>query len=131
MDSTSRRYPRYALEARVTLRGARTNVSGRSENLSRGGMCAVVDRPVAVGAQVMVELALLFDTQCFSEPLLLTARVVWCTSLGEHHQVGLAFQQLEAERAEYLDIFLRYLKEGEVAAPAVAKATAAWERFDR
>ena len=107
-----RQFPRYAIEAAVTLTVGGRDVHGRTANLSRGGACAMMEEPIAVGERVAIEMALVFDNDSLSEPLSLVGRVVWCTAVEKKHQVGLSFVGLKAEQAKYLDIFLKYLKEG-------------------
>jgi PilZ domain len=119
MSRPERQFPRYALEAQVSIQphgggGARC---GRTSNLSRGGLCATVDAAVAPGRTVDVELALVFAEGNASEPLILPARVVWCTDLGDGHQVGVSFQVLTAGQREYLELFLRYLDDGRARRP--------------
>jgi hypothetical protein len=109
-----RQFPRYAHAAEVTIRdGAERSSRGRTSNLSKGGLCATVVAPIAVGAVVDTELTLVFGEDSFSEPLALPARVVWCTDLGGSWQVGLSFRGLPADQLRYLEIFLRYLSEGQ------------------
>jgi hypothetical protein len=117
MSRPERQFPRYAVAAAVEIRphGGGPTRRGRTSNLSRGGICALVDAVVATGRTVDVQLALVFDEGGTSEPLVLPARVVWCTDLGDGHQVGLAFQGLVAGQREYLELFLRYLEDGAVA----------------
>lgn len=112
MSRPQREFPRFALEAAVEIRphGAGPARRGRTRNLSRGGLCALVDAPIPSGRTVDVELALVFAEGNVSEPLALPARVVWCTNLGDSHQVGLAFQALAAGQREYLELFLRFLE---------------------
>jgi hypothetical protein len=104
-----REFPRYAVEAALTLRAGETSVSGRSTNLSRGGICGQVNGTLPVGTQITVELALVFDDKNVSEVLPLPARIVWSTPLDDGNQVGLAFRPLNPEQVKYLDLFLRYL----------------------
>jgi hypothetical protein len=110
--AVQRAFPRYATEAAVTLRHRDLAAAGRTRNVSRGGACAQVDRGLPVGAQISVELALVFDDKNTSERLALPARVVWSTAIDDGHQVGLHFLTLSADQARYLDLFLRYLSEG-------------------
>jgi PilZ domain len=115
MSRPERQFPRYALEAAVEIRphGGGSARRGRTSNVSRGGLCAVIDAAVPVGRIVEVEVALVFAEGTFSEPLALPARTVWCTDLGgEGHQIGLSFQGLLAGQREYLELFLRFLDEG-------------------
>src|SRR5258705_7014164 len=110
MDQMSdRAFPRYAMEAAVTLRHREVAAAGRTTNMSRGGMCAQVTAALPVGAQIAVEVALVFDDKNTSEHLALPARVVWSTPLDDGHQVGIGFLALSSEQARYLDLFLRYL----------------------
>jgi PilZ domain-containing protein len=111
-----REHPRYAHETAVTLYAGDGSVHrGRSDNLSRGGLCAVIDAlpaPLATGADVEVDIQLVFDEATTSEPLRLPARIVWCTPVDDTHQIGLAFKPLDAHRTEYLTMFLRFLDDG-------------------
>jgi len=108
-----RQFPRYALEAAVTLvAGART-VAGRTANLSRGGLCAIFDENLPIGTRVNAELALVFENDTLSETLSLVGRVVWSTAVEGRYQIGLAFQPLNTENARFLDLFLRFLAEGQ------------------
>jgi hypothetical protein len=116
VSHVAREHPRYAHETAVTLLGRDGSVfRGRSDNLSRGGLCAIVDAlpaPIATGTDIEVDIQLVFDEATTSEPLRLPARVVWCTQLDDAHQVGLAFKPLDAHRIEYLTLFLRFLDDG-------------------
>ncbi|HEY4241084.1 MAG TPA: PilZ domain-containing protein [Kofleriaceae bacterium] len=108
----NREHPRYAHEAAVTLYEGDRVYQGRSSNVSRGGLCATVTEPMPVGSALDIDLTLVFEDDLTSEPLRLPARVVWCTHLDDGHQLGLAFHSLDAERVEYLTMFLRYLEDG-------------------
>lgn len=107
-----RQFPRYAVAATVTIIAGGQGVTGRTSNLSRGGLCAMLPAAVTAGAQVTAELALVFENESFSEPLHVSARVVWCTMIGGQYQVGLAFLPPSPEAARFLDVFLKFLKEG-------------------
>ena len=109
MPITDREHPRYAHEAAVTFHIGTAEHEGRTQNVSRGGLCANLAGALPVGTDVDVSIVLVFDDDLQSEALRLPARIVWCTNVDEMHQVGLAFRPLDAERAEYLNIFLRYL----------------------
>ena len=120
MSRPQREFPRHALEAAVEIRphGGGSSRRGRTANMSRGGLCATVDAAIAVGRTVDVEIALVFDEGGTSEPLALPARVVWCTDLGDGHQVGLSFHVLSAGQREYLELFMRFLDDGRARRPA-------------
>jgi hypothetical protein len=109
---SERAHPRYAHAAAVTFfigpnRDERHE--GRTKNLSGGGLCADLSAPIQAGIDVEVGIALVFSDDAVSEELRLPARVAWCTPVDEGHQVGVAFRPLDAEHAEYLAVFLRYL----------------------
>jgi hypothetical protein len=106
-----RAHPRYAHEAEVRLVAPGVSVMGRTTNLSRGGLCATLVEAVPMGTQLDAEVSLVFaDAQ--SEPLVLPARVVWCTQVDAGYQIGISFLPLDAEHADNLGLFLRYLDEG-------------------
>ncbi len=108
-----RQHPRYAveIEARVVADGA--EIRARTRDLSRSGMCFVTKEAVSVGIPVVIEAALKFSANAFSEALPLSARVMWCTAIPDGFQVGVAFTRLPGQTAEYLDLFLKYVK-GEI-----------------
>jgi hypothetical protein len=110
--SSQRQFPRYAHEAELTLTSGATRYMGRTSNLSRGGICAVMTAPIRVGTSGELEVALVFAEGELSESLRMHARVVWCTALEQHHQVGLSFGGLDAEQLKFLEMFLRFLDEG-------------------
>jgi hypothetical protein len=114
MDDTARRqFPRFAIEAEITVRAEVELAHGRTRNLSRGGLCAVVDRAVRPGSLVVLDLTLIFDEGTFSEPLSVPARVVWCTELADHVQLGCMLLPLQPDQQSYLDMFLRYIEGGQ------------------
>ena len=107
-----REYPRYAHEAALTLNAPGHVISGRTCNMSRGGLCAMLSEPIVVGTEIDLDIQLVFDDEHQSEPLRIPARIVWCTPVDDGHQVGVRFRPLDPERAEYLTMFLRYLDDG-------------------
>ena len=86
--------------------------SGKTSNLSNGGLCATLDRACEVGSNVELSVTLVFSDDAFSEALNLDARVVWSTAFGDHHQVGVSFLAITDDQRSYLEIFLRYLGSG-------------------
>lgn len=110
-QSPQRAHPRYAHEAAITLHGAGIALEGRTRNVSRGGLCADLADPIEIGTELEVDIQLVFEGDLQSEPLSLPARVVWCTSVDDAHQVGLSFKPLSNERTEDLTLFLRYLRD--------------------
>jgi hypothetical protein len=104
-----REHRRYAHEAAVTCQVADKRFEGRTRNVSRGGLCADLADKIAIGTDLMVDLKLVFEDEAQSDALRLPALVVWCTTVDDTHQIGLAFRLLSAEIAQHLDTFLRYL----------------------
>jgi c-di-GMP-binding flagellar brake protein YcgR len=107
-----REHPRYAHEAAITLSTPHHAISGRTANLSRGGLCATLTESLAVGLHIEVDIQLVFEDNRQSEPLRVAGLVVWCTAVDDGHQIGVSFQNVEAARAEDLTMFLRYLDDG-------------------
>lgn len=112
MSQPERAHPRYAHEAAVTFSLKGKAYQGRTTNLSRGGLCADLADAIEVGREIDVNLQLVFDDDSQSEPLQVPGRVAWCTTVDEAFQVGISFRPMDAERANYLMIFLRFLDDG-------------------
>lgn len=90
-------------------------ITGVTHNVSRGGLCATLSEEIAVGTEIEIGLQLVFGRDHRSETLRVPARIVWCTSIDDGHQVGAQFLPLDNETAEYLTMFLRYLGDEETA----------------
>ena len=84
-------------------------VQGRTQNVSRGGLCADITDAIPVGTEVEVFVALVFENEEHSEALRIPARVAWCTEVDEGHQLGLVFKPMNADLTKYLGMFLRFL----------------------
>lgn len=115
-----RQHPRYAHEVALRVVFGKKLTEGRTRNFSRGGICATVGDAIPTGADVMVDITLVFDDGMQSEALRLPARVAWCTTVDDDFQLGLSFKPMTAERAEFLKMFLKYL--GEERAPKAPRA---------
>ena len=129
MTLQEREHPRYAHEAAITLSTADDAITGRTANLSRGGLCAMMSEAFAVGATLDVDIQLVFEDDRHSEPLRLPGRVVWCTSVDDGYQVGVQFLVIGGEKAEDLTMFLRYLGEAGGGANAAKRPASIDERF--
>jgi hypothetical protein len=128
VNRPERQYPRYAHEAAITLIAPAKEISGRTRNVSRGGLCATLSEPLEIGTEVQIDLQLVFDHERHSEALRLSGRIVWCTWIDEHHQVGVQFLALASEVTDDLTMFLRYLDD-EQGVAAQHTATTIDERF--
>jgi Tfp pilus assembly protein PilZ len=104
-----RKHPRYAHEAAVTLHVRGKIIQGRTQNVSRGGLCADLADAIPTGTEVEADLQLVFENEEVSEALRIPARVCWCTPVDEGHQIGLSFKPMNAELTKYVGMFLRFL----------------------
>jgi hypothetical protein len=116
VSANTRQNPRYALEVDAEVRLGepdRKVLPIRTRDVSRGGLAFYAPTQIASASEVTISMALVFDEKTFSEPLQVRARVVWCTPFGEgRFQVGTCFLNMTGEQRSYLELFLRYLKEG-------------------
>jgi c-di-GMP-binding flagellar brake protein YcgR len=105
----TRGFPRYAvqIDARVIL--GSDELSARTRNLSRGGLCLNVARPVSIGTDCTVGLSLVFSESKRSEEISLSATVVWCTKVPGSHQLGLKFSQLSEQDQRQVNLFIQFL----------------------
>ena len=105
-----RRHPRYAVDVDATLLlpdGRRLKM--RTRDLSRNGVCLIAGEAVTAGAVTAVDLVLSFGNNAFSEPLVLSARIVWCTPIGDAFQLGAMFDEVTDEQDGFLEMFLNFL----------------------
>jgi hypothetical protein len=113
MSEDRRQHPRYVVEIEARVVADDAEFRARTRDLSRSGMCFVTAEALSVGIPVVIEAALKFSANAFSEALPLAARVMWCTPVHDGFQVGVAFTRLQRQTLEYLDLFLKYVK-GEI-----------------
>lgn len=105
----ARRHRRYAVDvaATTTIEGRRLEI--RTRDLSRNGICLITKEAMVPGSVANLELVLAFGNDSFSEPLVLAARVVWCTQLGGSFQIGAMFEELTDQQDGFLEMFLQFL----------------------
>jgi hypothetical protein len=128
VSRSERQHPRFAHEAAIALHAADRTVAGRTRNVSRGGLCAMVTDEIAVGTPIEIDLQLVFHDDRQSEPLRLPARISWCTAIDDRYQIGVQFLALHDETAADLTMFLRYL-DGRTAARSRVATGSLDERF--
>lgn len=88
------------VDARVTV-----SYLGPTKNLSAGGMCVIVDSPLAIGSEVQLEFALPGN----GEPIQCDAQVIWADKTRSKCEVGLVFLNLSADaKARIEDFVVRY-----------------------
>ena len=123
-----RRHPRYAVDVDATLvlsDGRRLKT--RTRDLSRNGVCVIATEAVVPGETASVHLVLSFGNNAYSEPLVLSGRVVWCTKIADVFQVGAMFDPVTQEQDGFLEMFLHFL-DGSIAPsgePIADRGTAA------
>jgi hypothetical protein len=105
-----RRHPRVSVDVAANVRTTDgRKLIARTRDLSRSGICIITTSSLAPAEQLRIELVLLLGPSSSSEPLPLSARVVWCTPISGAFQVGAKFDKLSTKEATFLDMFLRYL----------------------
>jgi hypothetical protein len=113
MSEERRQHPRYTVEVEARVVADDAEFRARTRDVSRSGMCFTTTEALSVGIPVVIEAALKFSANAFSEALPLQARVMWCTPVPDGFQVGVAFGRLPQQTAEYLELFLKYIR-GEI-----------------
>jgi len=93
-------------ESRKHLRvDAKVTVSymGPTKNLSAGGMCVVVDNPLAIGSEAQLEFTLPGGTT----PISCLGRVVWADRARSKCELGLVFLDLPEEGKAKIEEFVK------------------------
>jgi hypothetical protein len=104
-----RSFPRYPVDVQVSVSWRERQLSARTRDLSRSGLCLVSQHAIPLDGKIGIDLVLSFAAGGYSEPLSLTGRVVWCTSLFGSFQVGVMFVDLNRERARQLQMLVSIL----------------------
>lgn len=112
MGKPEREYTRYAHEAAISVHVSGKVHEGRTSNVSRGGLCADLATTIPMGTEVEVDMQLVFEEDEKSDALRLTGTVVWCTTVDDGYQIGVAFRPLNADKTKLINLFLRYLDDG-------------------
>ncbi len=108
VDSRKSRRFSVDVEATLTPDGA-DPVPARARDLSRTGICVISAHPIASGHDVTLRLVLAFSNNATSEPLSLSARVVWCTPIAQSFQIGVMFCDVTDKQDGFLEMFLQFL----------------------
>jgi hypothetical protein len=118
----TRRHPRFNVDVEAKVHTVHGELlQARTRDLSRSGICLITSAPLGCGQRLSIELVLAFGGNHFSEALSLTSRVVWCTAIAAHYQIGAMFDALTDEHDEFLDMFMHYL-DGTMAPSGVTPA---------
>jgi PilZ domain len=127
MTTVDRAHPRVASNATVVVKLESESQKGETTNISRGGLCAQLERPIKVGSTAELEISLVFEEGSTSEALVVAARIVWCTHLDMGYQVGLSFLPMSSDQHKYLAIFTRLLADRPREAPAARRSPTGFE----
>jgi hypothetical protein len=108
-DDLRPRHPRYEVRLSAELRVGGTLVTGVTRNLSVGGVCVEIDRPVAEGSRLDVTLFVV-ENEVETEGargLKLIGTVQWAAEGDRGWALGLKFDALAAPQAKALENALK------------------------
>jgi hypothetical protein len=109
ITASRRQHPRFQVDIQVSVSLDSRSVSARTRDVSRSGICLVGTFELPREKEIAIELVLSFGGGGFSEPLHIMGKVVWCTSMFGHFQIGVMFVKVDEELARNLDMFIGFL----------------------
>ena len=109
ITASRRQHPRFQVDIQVSVSADRQSLSARTRDISRSGLCLVGTRELPREKEIAIELVLTFAQGGLSEPLHIRGKVVWCTKLFGHFQIGVMFVNVDREQARNLDMFIGFL----------------------
>ena len=109
ITGSRRAHPRFAVDIQVSVSSDSQSVSAHTRDISRSGVCLVSTQQLARDKEIGLELVLTFGEGGLSEPLHMRGKVVWCTSMFGHYQIGVKFLDPDTEQARNLEMFLGFL----------------------
>jgi len=104
-----RQHPRFSVDIQVSVSVTDHELSARTRDISRAGLCLVTMEPIARDTEIDLELVLTFGEGRTSEPLNLHGSVVWCTALFGAYQIGVKFVNTDEDQQRYLNMFIGFL----------------------
>jgi hypothetical protein len=107
--SPKRQHRRFAVDVQAAVSIGERQLSARTRDISRAGLCLVSLEPIPRETQIAIELVLTFGDDGMSEPLHVQGAVVWCTSLFGAYQIGVKFVKVDSEQSRYLNMFIGFL----------------------
>jgi hypothetical protein len=109
-EGEARRYRRFSIDVDATISLSGTPaLKARARDLSRTGICLIGSSALERGSLVKLTLVLAFGTLQQSAPLVLQARVVWCTAIESSFQIGAMFEEVTEVQDTFLEMFLHFL----------------------
>jgi hypothetical protein len=109
MTRDARQHPRFQVDLNVAVSIDERRIAARTRDLSRSGLCLIAEAAIPLDTVIGIELVLAFSAGGISEPLRLSGRAVWCTSLFGAYQVGVKFVPVGDGRERHLDMFIGLL----------------------
>ena len=109
MSTEHRRAPRYPVRLSAELRMQSGVVTGMTRNLSSGGVCLKIDRPLGEGAAVQLKLFIVEDDVEAegARGLELSGTVQWTAEADDGYTVGLQFQNLSPQQKTAIENAIR------------------------
>jgi len=103
------RHPRYAIRLSAELRVGNQLLTGVTRNLSAGGVCVEIDRPLEEGSKLRLTLFVVEDDVEAegAHGLGLAATVQWAAEADRGWALGLKFDPLTPQQATALATALR------------------------
>ena len=108
------RAPRYNVRLSAEMKLEGRTVTGTTRNLSTGGVCVEIDRPVAEGKMIHVRLFIVEDdveTEG-ARGLDLTGTVQWTAEADRGYAVGIKFGNLTPQQSTALNNALKAIEAG-------------------
>jgi len=104
-----RQHRRFAVDIQASVSIGERQVSARTRDISRAGLCLVSLEAMPRDTEIAIELVLTLGDDGMSEPLQVVGKVVWCTALFGAYQIGVKFVDLDDEQIRYLGMFIGFL----------------------
>jgi c-di-GMP-binding flagellar brake protein YcgR len=104
-----RQHPRFSVDIQVSVSVTDHELSARTRDISRAGLCLVTMEAITRDTEIDLELVLTFGEGRTSEPLHVHGSVVWCTSLFGAYQIGVKFVNIDDDQQRYLNMFIGFL----------------------
>jgi hypothetical protein len=109
ITASRRQHPRFHVDIKVAVTSDNQQVEARTRDVSRSGLCLVSTVELAREKEIGIELVLTFGQGGLSEPLHIVGRVVWCTKMFGHYQIGVMFVKVDPEQTRNLEMFIGFL----------------------
>ena len=104
-----RQHPRFSVDIQVSVSVTDHELSARTRDISRAGLCLVTMEPITRDTEIGLELVLTFGEGRTSEPLRVNGSVVWCTAMFGAYQIGIKFVRVDEDQQRYLNMFIGFL----------------------